>query len=182
MSNLPSVAPFAGMLAGLSADLEQGLCCLVECDKGWTPFLFVDLRDRLRAAGVGCVYLDGKPPAGEPTRDDVGVMLTTIAQLRKTVRGAEQRVVLTLPHLDLMAARESGLTSVSREVIPLLYENAEATVLGFQDSTLPLLPVVDKLFERRYRLAQPFRVSTNAEGAEAQTSPTQTPVAPEAPH
>lgn len=37
MQPLPSTAPFADLLADLTADLRRGSCCLVTADKGWTP-------------------------------------------------------------------------------------------------------------------------------------------------
>jgi cell division protease FtsH len=162
MPALPSVLPFAGLLADLSIALRQASCCLVVCDKGWTLPLYRDLRDRLHADGMSCEYLDGRRSGGDPGREDVGVMLITIAQLRRAVRRPEEPAVVVLPHLDVMAALEAGWTTIARELVPLLYENPTAIVLGFQDPTVPLLPVVLKLFHRRYTVDQPFRVCADA--------------------
>lgn len=156
MPPLPSVAPFASLLADVAADLRRGACCLLTADKGWTHFLFHDLRDRLRAAGLRCEPIDGRPNPDDPRPDEVGVMLTAITQLRRAVRGPVEDVVIVLPHLDVMATADGGWTNISREVVPLLFEAPGAVLLGFRDPTLPLLPVVDKLFARRYTVAEPF--------------------------
>ncbi len=160
MIPLPSVAPFATLLADVVADLRRGNCCLVLADKGWTQLLFQDIRDRLQAAEVSCAFIDGRPnPAGNQP-EEVGVMLTAITHLRRTIRQSVEGVVLVLPHLDVMANSEGGWTNISRELVPLLYEVPELVVLGFCDPTLPLLPVVEKLFFKRYTLDQPFGPNT----------------------
>lgn len=156
MIPLPSVAPFAPLLADLAVSLRRGNCCLVTADKGWTHLLYHDLHARLRAAGVHCHYIDGKPPPGSSLPTDVGVMLTAMTQLRHVVRGPVEGLVITLPHLDVMAPSEGGWTNISRELVPLLYEAPEAVLLGFRDPTISLLPVVDKLFPRRYAFEESF--------------------------
>jgi hypothetical protein len=114
-----------------------------------------------------CEFLDGRERTegtpqvlvqGDSSRPDVGIMLNTIIQLRHALQSTVPKRILVLPHLDLMTACEAGMTNVSREVVPLLYENPEAVFLGFQDPTLQLLPVVEKLFQRRYTVTEPFRV------------------------
>src|SRR5687767_12814210 len=155
----PSVAPFAGLLADLALDLRRGSCCLVECDKGWTLPLFVALKERLRAANVKCGYLDGRPSEESP--NDAGVMLSTVAMMRYVARLSEEKVegtVYALPHLDVMTTTEGGWTTISREVVPLLYENAAIVWLGFKDPSLALPRVVEKVFTRRYVIEQPYRL------------------------
>jgi cell division protease FtsH len=156
MFPLPSVAPFADLLADLTRDLRQGNCCLVTADKGWTQLLFHALRDRLRAIDLKWEYIDGKPNPGDNQPSDVGVMLTAITQLRRVVRTLVEGIVVVLPHLDVMATSDGGWTNISRELVPLLYECPELVLLGFSDPTLPLLPVVEKLFPKRYVVSQPF--------------------------
>src|SRR5262249_40264284 len=136
---------------------HHGDCCLVTADKGWTHILFDALRERLRANGLRCEYIDGRPTVGESPPDDIGVMLTAIGQLRRAIRGPLNGAVVSLPHLDVMTASDRGWTNISREVVPLLYEVPQAVFLGFCDPALRLLAVVEKLFSRRYVLPQPFR-------------------------
>lgn len=153
----PSVAPFAGLLADLAIDLRRGSCCLVVCDKGWTLPVFRDIWERLRAKDIRCEYLDGRPAPGTDAPADVGIMLTAIGQLRKAVRGEVEGVVYALPHLDVMTTTDGGWTNISREVIPLLYENAAVQWLGFRDPSLPLLPLVEKVFTKRFVIEEPYR-------------------------
>jgi len=129
---------------------------LVIADKGWTHLLFYDLRERLMAAGLRCEYIDGRPTTVDSPSDENGVMVTAISQLRRAVRGSVEGVVVGLPHLDVMAAAEGGWTNVAREVVPFLYEAPQAVLIGFCDPTLTLLPVVDKLFSKRFVVDQSF--------------------------
>jgi cell division protease FtsH len=160
------MSPFPRLLIELAADLARGVCCLVVCDKGWTQSLFGTLRTHLKAMERTWDYLDGRHASegsplvwvqGEAARDDVGVVLTTVTALRRVVQARAGKRVIVLPHLDLLVPREAGMTNVSREVVPLLYEHPEAVFLAFQDPTLPLLPVVEKIFQRRYVLPAPYR-------------------------
>jgi cell division protease FtsH len=122
------------------------------------PLLFRDLWERLRAFDLRCEYVDGRPAPGEAKPDGVGVMLTAITQLRRAVRSSPPAgVVVVLPHLDVMATSDGGWTNISREVVPLLYEEPGVLLHGFRDPTLPLLPVVEKLFLGRYTVRRPFR-------------------------
>ena len=156
MPTPPSLAPFVGLLADLALDLRRGSCCLVECDKGWTLPLYAALKERLRAANVKCGYLDGRPSEESPS--DAGVMLSTVAQMRYAARSPiEGVVVYALPHLDVMTTTEGGWTTISREVVPLLYECPTTVWLGFKDPSLALPEVVAKVFTRRYAIDQPYR-------------------------
>lgn len=177
MSTPPSVAPFANVLADLATDLRRGSCCLVVCDKGWTLPLYVGLKERLHAADVRCGYLDGK--VKEAGNGEGGVMLAAVAQMRWAVRAAEaDGVVFAVPHLDVMTAVEGGWTSVSREVIPLLYENAATVWLGFQDPSLQLPPLVEKVFTRRYVIEAPYRTLETVWPVSAAGAVTSSPVDP----
>src|SRR5580698_3509561 len=96
---------YAHELVEIASKLRLGLPCLVECDKDLAPFVFMNLRTRLREANMRCVYLDGRPREGEapsPGIAPVGLMGTMIAQIRDAVRGALEKRVIVLPHLDLL--------------------------------------------------------------------------------
>ena len=124
----------------------------MECDKDLAPYLYVNLRARLRHANLRCLYLDGRVPPEQQTPMDAGLIGTMIQQLRDAVRGAVERRVVVLPHLDLLTTSQGGLTAEAREVIPLLYENPELVWLGFKDPSFPVPRVIENLFPHRLSL------------------------------
>jgi cell division protease FtsH len=142
-------AAYAAELAETAETLARGVPVLIECEKDLTPYLFRQLRGRLRQAKLDCLYLDGRPLPEDPEVLPLGLMGTTLAQLRAAVRGPVGRRVVVLPHLDLLTGTAAGLTAEAREVIPLLYENPELVWLGFRDPSFPLPRVVEELFPRR---------------------------------
>lgn len=142
-------AAYAGDLAEAAGRLLRGLPVLIECDKDLGPYLYANLRNRLRQAGLQCLYLDGRPRQQTPEATSTGFLGAMLSQLRDAVRGAVERRVLVLPHLDLLTTSQGGLTAEAREVIPLLYENPELVWLGFKDPTFPLPRVIENLFPHR---------------------------------
>ncbi len=140
---------YADSLADTSDDLQRGLPVLIECDKDLVPFAFMNLRARLKQVGLQCAYLDGRPRPGQANDQNCGLVGAMIMQLRDAVRGAVEKRVVVLPHLDLLTTSQGGLTSEAREVIPLLYENPELVWLGFKDPSFPLPTVIENLFPRR---------------------------------
>ncbi len=146
-------AAYAAELAAVAGKLARGLPCLVECDKELAPYLYKNVRDRLKQQKIQSAYLDGRPRGDEPAGPvPVGLMGTMIAQLREAVRGAVERRVVVLPHLDLLTTSQGGLTAEAREVIPLLYENPELVWLGFKDPSFALPKVIENLFPHRTSL------------------------------
>lgn len=143
---------YAGELAETAGRLLRGLPVLVECDKDLGPYVYVNIRNRLKQAGIQCLYLDGRPRQQTPDALASGFVGTMISQLRDAVRGAVERRVVILPHLDLLTTSQGGLTAEAREVIPLLYENPELVWLGFKDPSFPLPRVIDNLFPHRTSL------------------------------
>lgn len=143
---------YAAELAEVAGKLQRGLPALVECDKDLAPYLFANVRNRLKASGLRCVYLDGRPRADEPQPMGCGLIGTMIQQLRDAVRGAVERRVVVLPHLDLLTTSQGGLTAEAREVIPLLYENPELVWLGFKDPSFSVPKVIENLFLHRASL------------------------------
>lgn len=146
-------AAYAAELADVTHDLVRGLPVLLECDKDLVPWLYINVRGRLKQRDLKSLFLDGRPGPddqggmGPPTF--VGVMLS---QLRAAVRGAIDKRVVVLPHLDLLTTSQGGLTAEAREVIPLLYENPDLVWLGFKDPSFPLPTVIENLFPSRYSL------------------------------
>jgi cell division protease FtsH len=145
-------AAYAAELAEAASKLQRGLPTLIECDKDLAPYLFANIRNRLKAVNLRCLYLDGRPKGEEQPGLSQGMIGTMIAQLREAVRGAVERRVVVLPHLDLLTSGQAGLTTEAREVIPLLYENPELVWLGFKDPSFPLPRVIENLFPHRVTL------------------------------
>jgi cell division protease FtsH len=145
-------AAYAQTLADVASDLARGLPVLIECDKDLAPYAFVNLRNRLKQQNLRCLYLDGRPREGQQQEVACGLVAMMIAQLRDAVRGAVEKRVVVLPHLDLLTTSQGGLTAEAREVIPLLYENPELVWLGFKDPSFALPRVIEGLFPHRYSL------------------------------
>src|SRR5438552_13479238 len=93
---------YSAELAEAAAKLQRGLPALIECDKDLAPFLYVNLRVRLKSANLRCIYLDGRPRQAEQGPMQTGLIGTMIAQLREAVRGVVEKRVVVLPHLDLL--------------------------------------------------------------------------------
>ena len=145
-------AAYPTELQTTAQDLLRGLPVLLECDKDLAPFVFVDLRSRLKGHGVRCLYLDGRPRGDDPAALDMGFLTQMVCQLKSAVRGVVDQRVVVLPHLDLLTTSAGGLTSEAREVISLLYENPELVWLGFKDPSFGLPAVIENLFPRRYEM------------------------------
>src|SRR5262245_53415989 len=146
---------YAAELADVASKLRRNLPTLIECDKEVAPYLYVSIRSHLRNAEppVRCLYLDGRPRQDEQQGAmPQGLIGTMISQLREAVRGAVERRVVVLPHLDLLTTSQGGLTAEAREVIPLLYENPELVWLGFKDPRFSLPKVIENLFPHRISL------------------------------
>lgn len=141
-------AAYTHELADMASKLVRGIPTLIECDKELTPYMYKNLRDRLKEAKLQCIYLNGQQhdKQQQPGALPMGLMGTMIAQLKDAVRGAIERKVVVLPHLDLLTTSQGGLTGEAREVIPLLYENPELLWLGFKDPSFPLPKVIENLF------------------------------------
>ena len=140
-------------LAFIEERLLLGQSVLVECDKELTLHLLVALRARLRRMHAGGAkgvprlqFVDGRggpddPPAGQLTR--------MINQLGNAVRGATERTVVVMPHLDILVTTHTGLTLEAREAIPLLYENPDVCLLAFRDPSFDVPKVLLGVFSAR---------------------------------
>src|SRR5256885_16298319 len=83
---------YSAELAEVASKLQRGLPTLIECDKDLAPFLFINVRNRLRTQNIRTIYLDGRPdpnPAAGPMPQ--GLIGTRISQLPAAVRGAVER-------------------------------------------------------------------------------------------
>src|SRR4051812_26253267 len=101
-------AAYAAELSEAASKLKRGLPVLIECDKDLSPFLYMNVRNRLKTANLKCMYLDGR--SAEPQGPmPAGLIGTMINQLRDAVRGAVEKRVVVLPHLDLLTTSQGGL-------------------------------------------------------------------------
>src|SRR5580704_14856548 len=142
-------AAYPTELARCHDALRRRLPCLVECEKELAPYVYRSLRDRLKADGQRCIYLDGRAAADlPPPPPGVGLVMAMIAQVREVVRGAVGERIVVLPHLDIIGSGSGfgSLGSEARELIPLLYENPEVMWLGFKDPSIPLPAPIRNLF------------------------------------
>ena len=143
---------YAETLADTASALRRGVPVLLECDKDMAPFAFLNLRNRLKQHDLRCLYLDGRPQNEEQQNAQCGLLGMMIAQLRDAVRGAVDRRVVVLPHLDLLTTSQGGLTAEAKEVIPLLYENPDLVWLGFKDPSFSVPAVIENLFPNRFSM------------------------------
>ena len=145
-------AAYPQELAGCYDALRRRLPVLIECEKELAPYVYRSIRERLKADGTRCVYLDGRA-AGDlpPPPPGAGLVASMIHQIREIVRGAVGERIVVLPHLDILTAGAGfgTLGSEAREVIPLLYENPEVLWLGFKDPAFPLPAPIENLFPYR---------------------------------
>ncbi|MCA9527617.1 MAG: AAA family ATPase [Myxococcales bacterium] len=133
-------------IAFIEARLRQGTSVLVECDKELALHLYLAVRNRLRKLpdAPKIQLIDGRP-RNEEEAGRSG-LANTLAHLTDAIRGSVERLLLVLPHLDVLATTHTGLTFEAREIIPLLYENPEALLLGFRDPSFPLPRVIEQVF------------------------------------
>src|SRR5262245_64059072 len=79
---------YAREMAEVASKLNRGLPSLIECDKDLAPFVFLNLRSRLREVGMVCRYLDGRPRENDQKDPvPVGVMGRMIKLYCAAVRG-----------------------------------------------------------------------------------------------
>src|SRR5262245_64122640 len=73
-------AAYSEQLAEIANNLRRGLPTLVECDKELAPYLFMNVRDRLRQAKLQCIYLDGRQRDPQQGAIPMGLIGTMIAR------------------------------------------------------------------------------------------------------
>ncbi len=135
--------------------LLRGLPVLVECDKELSPFFYRAVRQRLRQREFRCDYIDGRPRAGEidPVQEGRSMVDAVLRQLREAVRGPSGGRVVVLPHLDVLTSSLGGAAPEVREIIPLLYENADIVWLGFEDPSFSIPTAIERLFPHKEIIA-----------------------------
>jgi cell division protease FtsH len=145
-------AACAADITWIEERLRRGISVLVECDKELSLYLYLAVRQRLRArpGAPKMVLVDGRPAPDGPSRPALSRM---IEQLGDAVRGSVERAVIVLLHLDVLTTTHTGLTLEARECIPLLYENPEAVVLGFRDPSFEVPKVIRDVFGARREIA-----------------------------
>ena len=124
---------------------------LIECEKQLIPYLFMHFRKALKGSEQSIEYLDGRESMNGTQNS---LMRNMVEQITYWVRNATHSKILVIPHLDLLVsqAEHGGMTSESREVIPLLYENPHLTFLSFQDPTFRFSGVIERIFPARRKL------------------------------
>ncbi len=145
-------AACAADITWIEERLRRGTSVLVECDKELSLYLYLAVRQRLRAlpGAPKMVLIDGRPAPDGPSRPALSRM---IEQLGDAMRGSVERAVIVLLHLDVLTTTHTGLTLEARECIPLLYENPEAVVLGFRDPSFEVPKVIRDVFGARREIA-----------------------------
>lgn len=128
--------------------LRRGTSVLVECDKELSLYLYMAIRARFKRNkdAPKLVVVDGRPQPDDPPASSMARM---IAQLTNAIRGAVDKTVIVLLHLDVLTTTHTGLTLEAREAIPLLYENPEVVVLGFRDPSFEIPKVIREVFPAR---------------------------------
>jgi len=150
-------AAYPDELTRATEALLRGLTTIVECDKGMVGFFYATLRNRLKKEKIRCIYVDGRIPP-QPGGMPMGLSATMLEQIRDAVRGGthgegEERRVIVLPHLDLLATSSGGLTTEARETIALLYENPQILWLAFRDPSFSLPKSISNLFHHRINIS-----------------------------
>ncbi len=150
LSEFDSVdAAYPAELTRCEEALLGGLPVLVECDKELAPYFYKSIRDRLKAAGRTCLYLDGRASAGAAGAMQTGIVNAMVNELRDAVRGSVEQALIVLPHLDLLTTSSGGLTTEAKEVIALMYENPTVLWLAFKDHSFSVPRVIENLFPHR---------------------------------
>src|SRR4029078_8317176 len=135
-------AAYSQELADAASKLVRGLPVLIECDKELAPYMFLNIRHRLREAKLPRIYLGGRQRDPQQGGMPMGLIGTMIAQLRDAVRGAVERRGVVLPPVALLTTSQGGLTGETRVVIPLLDENPDLGWLGFKAPACPVPKVL----------------------------------------
>src|SRR5258707_4371537 len=109
-------AAYAAELAEAASKLVRGLPVLVECDKDLAPFLFVQLRGRLKSAGLKCTYLDGRGGNAQQKGMSCGLVRTTNPPFPTCPCRGGQKRVRVLPRLGPLPIKHGCVAAEAPDV------------------------------------------------------------------
>ncbi|MDX9721737.1 MAG: AAA family ATPase [Myxococcota bacterium] len=140
-------AAYGPDLAWIVEKLERGLSVLVDCDKQLVLYLYRAIRQRLRASDAELrLRLLGGPSTDE-ANSSPSLMGELVRQLQEAIFSGESALCVVIPHLDvLVTTTRSGLSDRAREVLAMIYENPELSMLAFRDPSFELPPAISAAF------------------------------------
>lgn len=157
--NLPrEISPQDAILTAYGEDidwieqkLKQGISVLVECDKQLVLYLFLVFRQRASTQSDGLKF---QIVGGPPTNESGGsIIQNVLMQLAQAIFGGDPDRTLVVPHLDVaVTTTQSGLSDRAREVIAMIYENPQITMLSFKDTAFELPKPVEDLFPAKRQI------------------------------
>jgi len=160
-------AAYASELAETASKLQRGLPTLIECDKDPGAVSVPERAESAARRPICAVSISTAGRARRTVRGHAGRHdRTMISQLREAVRGAVERRVVVLPHLDLLTTSQGGLTSKRASHSAALRE-PELVWLGSRIPRSRCPRVIDKSVSHRLSLlgiAQSAAHSGHAQG------------------
>jgi len=133
--------------------IGKGLNTLVECEKQLVNPLYEILRTRLkrRSSELKLVLIGG------PSESDEGpqsIIANTVIQLQEAIFSGESDLCLVVPHLDVaVTTTQSGLSDRAREVIAMIYENRDVTILAFKDPSFEMPKAITSVFAAQRQIS-----------------------------
>ena len=126
--------------------LDRGMSTLIECDKQLILYIYRAIRRRLKTRGSirQLRLLGGPDPGGDGNASILG---NTVKQMSAAIFSGEPDLCLVVPHLDVVVTTtKSGLSDKAREVIAMIYENPEISILAFKDPSFEIPKVIADVF------------------------------------
>ncbi|MFG1722649.1 ATP-binding protein [Micromonospora chalcea] len=145
---------YAEEIETIASFIRQGLSVLVSCEKLVVEQLGPLIAER---SSRQAVVLDTPPEDSDP---GAALMMPRsqrqrqLGRLRELLRELKDGRFLIVPHADLLAGGpDNQLNAEAREVVELLYGNAEHVVLAFADPSIGLPEVLASRFTSRIGLS-----------------------------
>lgn len=124
--------------------LRARLSVLVTCDKLVVPYLWREMAIR---GGLEAKLLEVAETPQAPGLPGIqSQRQAQFAELKGLLHSIKDGHVLVLPHLDLLAGGDTNLAPDSRELIELLYGEADRLLLAFVDRSLQVPEVLAARF------------------------------------